>query len=193
MIKSLSNYYFLDKIAKYNHSSNRDNFKVFDRVNRNSYIRASRVFVVAEAGEVLGEMNLEDALKIARDRELDLIEIAPKATPPVTKIMSWSKYKYELGKKEKEKKKHKGSEQKEMWFKAFIDDGDLGHKLKKVEEFLAKGHPVKLRIRATGRTTYNHMIELMNKILERLAENCEHDGSPKREGRNLSIIIKPKK
>ncbi len=183
----------MNKIAKYNSNLRKDNYKVIERVNRNSYIRASRVFVVGEGGEVFGEMNTQDALRIATERELDLIEIAPKATPPVAKIMSWSKYKYELSKKEKEKKKNKGAEQKEMWFKAFIDEGDLGHKLKKVQEFLGKGHPVKLRIRATGRTNYNHMMDLMTKILERLADSCEHDGSPKREGRNMSIIIKPKK
>lgn len=132
-------------------------------------------------------------MRIAEDRDLDLIEISPKANPPIAKIMSWSKFKYELTKKRKENKKNKGAEQKEMWFKAFIDDGDLGHKLKRVEEFLKKKHPVKIQIRATGRTNYEHMQSLMTKILERLSEKAESDGISKREGRNLSIIIKPKK
>lgn len=151
------------------------------------------MFVVDEEGEVLGEMSRQDALREAQERDLDLIEISPKANPPVAKIMSWSKFKYELTKKKKERKKNKGAEQKEMWFKAFIDEGDLNHKLKRVEDFLKKKHPVKIQIRATGRTTTEHLQTLMNKILERLEDKIESDSRPKREGRNLSIILRPKK
>ncbi len=138
-------------------------------------------------------MSRQEALKEAQERDLDLIEISPKANPPVAKIMSWSKYKYELTKKKKERKKNKGSEQKEMWFKAFIDTGDFDHKLKRVEEFLAKKHPVKIQIRATGRTTQEHLGSLMDRILERLGDKTESDAKPKKEGRNLSVILRPKK
>lgn len=130
---------------------------------------------------------------MANERDLDLIEISPKANPPVAKIMSWSKYKYELSKKKKENKKNKSIEQKEMWFKAFIEDGDLQHKLKKVKQFLAKKHPVKIQIRAVGRATPDLMRNLMKKILKELEEDIQTDGTYKKEGRNLSTILRPKK
>ncbi len=127
------------------------------------------------------------------ERELDLIEISPKAQPPVAKIMSWSKYKYTLEKKKKEQKKNKSAEQKEMRFKVFIEEGDLNHKLKKVSEFLQKKHSVKLQIRAVGRSKDEHLRKLMDHILEQLNDVSLTDGVPKKEGRNLSIIVKPKK
>jgi len=138
-------------------------------------------------------MDKFEALKIAQDRELDLIEISPKANPPVAKIMSWSKFKYEQDKKQKEQHKNKAAEMKEMWFKAFIEEGDLQHKLKKVEEFLAKKHPVKLTIRAKGRVTREHMNGLIKRILEILADKCEVDGSIRYDRFNISVIVRPKK
>lgn len=138
-------------------------------------------------------MDKFEALKIAQERELDLIEISPKANPPVAKIMSWSKFKYEQGKKQKEQHKNKAAEMKEMWFKAFIEEGDLQHKLKKVEEFLAKKHPVKLTIRAKGRVTREHMNGLIKRILEILADKCEVDGNIRYDRFNISVIVRPKK
>ncbi len=105
--------------------------------------------------------------------------------------MSWSKYKYTLSKKQKEQKKNKASEQKEMRFKAFIQEGDLQHKLKKVKEFLEKKHPVKLQIRATGRATKEHMDLVMKKILDELEGLCEVDENIKRDRRNINIIVRP--
>lgn len=164
------------------------------RVNRNHYIQAEKVFVIRDNEEPLGEMNTKDAIEIAREADLDLIEISPKANPPVAKIMAWSKYKYEITKKKKEAKKNKSAEQKEMWFKAFIDEGDLDHKLKKVTEFLAKRHPVKIQIRPVGRTPNDQMLDLIRRILEKLEGKFEpNEESPKREGRNFSLILRPKK
>lgn len=138
-------------------------------------------------------MDKFEALKIAEDSGLDLIEISPKANPPVAKIMSWSKYKYEQGKKLKEQHKNKAAEMKEMWFKAFIEEGDLQHKLKKVEEFLEKKHPVKLTIRAKGRVTREHMDGLIKRIMELLADKCEVDGNIRHDRFNISVIVRPKK
>jgi translation initiation factor IF-3 len=149
--------------------------------------------VIDETGKALGEMDKFQALELAQGKELDLIEISPKANPPVAKIMSWSKYKYEQGKKEKEQHKNKAAEMKEMWFKAFIEEGDLEHKLKKVEEFLDKKHPVKLTIRAKGRVNREHMDNLIKKILVILADKCEADGNIRRDRYNISIIVRPKK
>lgn len=163
------------------------------KVNRNHFIQAPRLFVINESGEPLGELSRDEALRMAMESELDLIEISPKANPPVAKIMSWSKYKYILEKKKKEQKKNKSAEQKEMRFKVFIEEGDLQHKLKKVEEFLQKKHSVKLQIRAVGRSKDEHLRNLMTHIIEELKEKCLTDGIAKKEGRNLSIIVKPKK
>lgn len=120
-----------------------------------------------------------------------MVEVSPQANPPVAKILEWSKFKYQLEKKMKESKS-KRVDQKEMWFKAYIDTGDLKHKVKKVTEFLAKKHPVKLTIRAKGRTDRSNMETLINKILVELEGYIEEVvDKPKFEGRNLSIIVRP--
>ena len=142
----------------------------------------------------MGELEIGKAIQIATEKELDLIEVSPNAKPPVTKIMSWSKFKYNYNKRRKESKK-KAIEQKEMWFKTYIDTGDLDHKLKRVREFLEKKHPVKITIRAKGRPSRENMKNLMTKILEKLKDNIkeEEDSRPKFEGYNYSIIVRPVK
>ncbi len=150
--------------------------------------------VIDEAGENLGVLKKDKALAIAQERELDLILINPKADPPVAKITSWSKYKYDESKKKKGQK-GKTSSTKGMWIKPYIEEGDLTHKLKRVETFLEDGDKVKLEIRpAKGRYTDNtKMQEVAKNIVERIAEFGELEGNVKREGRNLSLYIKPKK
>ena len=106
--------------------------------------------------------------------------------------MSWNKFKYEQEKKKKDSK-GKSIDQKEMWFKTFIGENDLEHKLKKVREFIAKKHPVKLTIRGQGRVTPALMSNLMHKILLKLEEVAEADSQPKAQGRNISVIVKPRK
>lgn len=129
---------------------------------------------------------------MAKEKELDLVAVAPEANPPVAKILSWSKFKYQQKKKKKDSK-GKRIEQKEMWFKAFIDSGDMKHKIRKVNEFLKKKHPVKLTVKAKGRVTRDHMNNLMDKILAELEGMIEYDGRPKSEGRNMSLIVRPAK
>ncbi|MBN1331647.1 translation initiation factor IF-3 [Candidatus Dojkabacteria bacterium] len=165
------------------------------RVNKNHYIQAERVFVLRDgAEEPLGEMDTKEAVRLALEDGLDLIEISPKANPPVAKIMSFSKYKYEITKKKRDAKKNKSAEQKEMWFKVHIEEGDLNHKLKKVTEFLEKRHPVKIQIRPVGRTQNEQMNDLIQRILTKMEGKFEpNDDPPKREGRNLSLILRPKK
>lgn len=131
-------------------------------------------------------------MQIAQEQELDLIEVASKANPPVAKIMSWSKFKYQQEKKRKENKS-KGIEMKEMWFKSFIGDGDLSHKLKKVEDFLEKKHPVKITVKAKGRVGRTQLEETLNKVLTKLEGKIEYDQPPKFYGRDLSLIIRPVK
>jgi len=128
---------------------------------------------------------------MAREKELDLVEVSPHSKPPVCKIMSWSKFKYELSKKRKGSSKGKAKAMKEMRFSPYIDDGDIEHKLKKVNEFLEDKHPVKLTIRVKGRVQYEVVSNQLKKILDLLEGKYETDQRPKREGRNLSIIIFP--
>ncbi len=137
-------------------------------------------------------MKTSDAIALAQSKGLDLIEVAPSSNPPVAKIMSWAKFKYQQEKKKKETK-GKSIEQKEMWFKAFIEENDLAHKLKKVQEFIKKKHPVKLTIRAKGRVRSEHLNDLMNRIIQLVSEYAEPQGGIKMQGRNLSIIVKPRK
>jgi len=139
-------------------------------------------------------MSRDQAIKLSTEKELDLVEVSPNAKPPVARIMEWSKFKYEMGKKKKESKSHK-SEQKEMWFQAYIGEGDLDHKLKRVTEFLDKKNQVKLTVRPARRKRYDRdaLTALMKRILEKLGEKIKVDGYAKFEGRNYVIIVSPKR
>lgn len=130
---------------------------------------------------------------MAKEKELDLVEVSPNASPPVCKIMSWSKFKYDLSKKSKGSTRGKSRDLKEMWFSPYIDDGDIEHKLKKVRGFLSKKHPVKLTIRVKGRVQKEVITGQMEKILKKLEGEFETDEQSRKEGRNLSILILPKK
>lgn len=136
-------------------------------------------------------MGIMDALNLAQEKGLDLIEVANKNGICIAKIESWSKLRYKESKKKKDSKS-KSTDMKEMWFKVFISEGDLAHKLKKVEEFLKKKHSVKITIKSKGRVNDQVLNDLVTRILERLASCGEKQGDPKFQGRNLGIIIKPK-
>ena len=130
---------------------------------------------------------------MARDASLDLIEISPKAKPPVCKIMSWSKFKYNLSKKRKGSPKGKSKDMKEMRFTPYIGKGDIEHKRKKVEEFLEERHPVKITIFVRGRVNRDVVYGQMDTISALFKDNWETEEKPRKEGRNLSLIIFPKK
>lgn len=138
-------------------------------------------------------METQKALELARSQGLDLVEVAPNERPPVCKIMSWSKFKYNLSKKRKGSDKGKSKDLKEMWFSPYISDGDTDHKLKKVREFLKKKHPVKLTIRVKGRVQKEVVTSQLEKVLKLMEGEFESEGRPRREGKNLSMIIFPKK
>ena len=154
----------------------RHNKRRFDksrvRHRRNEQIRLSPIRLIDENGEQVGVVPTEKALYMARDKGLDLVEIAPNVRPPVCKITEWSKFKYELSKKQKGQRK-KSQKQKEMRFKALIAIGDLTHKLKKVHEFLDEGHKVRLSIQTPRRVQTRKSEELMKDILGRLNEVFE--------------------
>lgn len=140
-------------------------------------------------------MSVPQALSIAQEKGLDLIAIALTATPPVCRIMEWSKFKYEYSKKQKVAKQHT-SQMKEMWFKPLTDIGDLTHKVKRIREFLGEKNKVKITVKPT-RTNYRLdkkiYFELIDKVIAELADIAEIETAPKVEGRNVYAIIKSSK
>lgn len=178
---------FNNRNQQFNNSQNNLSFTY----PRNEYIRANEVFVIDQEGNQIGVISRDEALRMAREAELDLILVAPNANPPVAKIYSWSKFKYQQEKKKKDNK-GKSAEQKEIWFNIFIGQGDLEHKITLVKEFLDKKHPVKLTIRAKGRITYLQEKQLLDKIIGMLEGEIEEVAeTPKQEGRNMTLIVRP--
>lgn len=151
------------------------------------------VFVIDETGTPLGILSTPVAIENAKSKDLDLILVSPNANPPVAKILSWSKFKYQ---QEKRKKDNKGKalQQKEVWFNTFIGQGDLDHKIAMVLEFLQRKHSVKLTIRAKGRVTYLQEKQILDRIIGILGDNIEEiEESPKHEGRHITLIVRPSK
>ncbi|MCA9382603.1 translation initiation factor IF-3 [Candidatus Dojkabacteria bacterium] len=159
----------------------------------NGQITAPKVLVISEDGkENLGILDTAEALSIAKERELDLIEINPKNDPPVCRIADWSKLQYITQKKAK-KAKVKGKQKtlKEMRFPVHIDVGDIAHKVRRIREFLSKGHKVKITIFVKGRPMPGQDKILLDNILTELENECKIEQPPKREGRNLSVFVMP--
>ena len=139
-------------------------------------------------------MSVEQALKIAMEADLDLVNISPKATPPVCKVMDYGKYRFEQGKKQKEAKKNqKTFTLKEMRLSATIDVHDMQVKAKNVDKFLAGGDKVKVSIRFKGRQLSHTETgrEVMNAFLGML-EHANVEKAAKMEGRNMFMILSPK-
>jgi translation initiation factor IF-3 len=158
---------------------------------RNEFITTGEMFVIDEVGEKLGILRKEEALALVHEKGLDLILVSPNTKPPVAKIYSWSKFKYQQEKKKKDNK-GKSLEQKEIWFNCFIGKGDLDHKLAKLINFLTKKHPVKITIKAKGRAGYLQEKDLLDKILVIINEHIEEViDRPKQEGRSLVLIVRP--
>ncbi|MFN2615191.1 MAG: translation initiation factor IF-3 [Actinomycetota bacterium] len=162
----------------------------------NDRIRAPEVRVVAPDGSQVGILPLTAALRIARELELDLVEIAPQAKPPVCKLLDYSKYRYEMGLKAKtEKRKQASSVLKEMKMRPKIDRHDYDTKKGHIERFLGAGHKVKVTIMFRGREMAH--TDLGMRILDRLAadltELAHVETAPKLDGRNMTIVFAPTK
>jgi translation initiation factor IF-3 len=141
-------------------------------------------------------MPIQKAQRIAREKGLDLVEVAPQANPPVCRILDYSKYKYEQEKKRKEEsKKQKAQEVKEIRFRLFIDDHDYQVKMRKIREFLEDRHKVRVVVYFRGRelTFTDRGEELLNKIKEALKEYAVVERDIKLEGRRMSVLLMPKK
>lgn len=161
----------------------------------NEEIRAKEIRVVSSEGEQLGIMSVRDALKLALEKELDLVEVAPNAKPPVCRIMDYGKYRYEQSKREREaRKKQRIIEVKEIRMTPKIEEHDFQVKVKAVQKFLKDGDKVKAMIRFRGREIVH--AELGRAILLQLFENVrDHaviEREPKIEGKNMIMILSGK-
>lgn len=151
---------------------------------------------MSDEGEQLGIKPLPEALSIARGLDLDLVEVAPQAEPPVCRIMDYGKFKYEAGQKAKEsRRKTTQISIKEMKYRVKIGKGDFDTKTRKVEEFLEEGHKVKITIMFRGREVAHP--ELGMKILDQVAVHnadlAKVEASPKLDGRNMVMVLAPDK
>lgn len=161
----------------------------------NDEIRAREVRLIGAEGEQLGIIPIREAMQMAVDANLDLVNVAPTAKPPVCRIMDYGKYRYELQKKEKEARKNqKIVELKEVRFSANIDEHDFQTKLRNVIKFLNEGDKVKCTVRFRGREITHAQIG--QKVLERVAaeveELCVVERRPKLEGRSMIMILASK-
>ena len=162
----------------------------------NEQIRDREIRLIGEDGQQLGIMSSREAMKIAREAELDLVKIAPQAKPPVCKIIDYGKYRYELARKEKEaKKKQKTIEVKEVRLSPNIDSNDLNTKIASARKFIEKGNKVKVTLRFRGREmahvqSSRHILDEFAKALEDIALVDKPD---KMEGRSMAMFLTEKR
>ena len=162
----------------------------------NEQIKDKEVRLISEEGEQLGIVSSKDALKLAKDANLDLVKIAPTAKPPVCKIIDYGKYKYELTRKDKEaKKKQKVTEVKEIRLSPNIDENDLNTKANMARRFLVKGDKVKITLRFRGRemahTSSSRII--LDTFFARLEDIAVVEKAARLEGRNMTMFLSEKR
>ena len=185
-----------------NNNQNRS-FKNFNNQNQqaedhriNFKIRCPEVRLIGDDGEQLGIMPTNDARKIAEDKGLDLVEVAPNAKPPVCKIMDYGKFKYREQKKERAaKKKRTETETKELRIRYRTDKGDLQTKLKQARSFIENGDKVKFSMRFKGREAMyiNVGVQKLNEITEALSDIAIIDEQSKPQGNNIYVVYAPDK
>ena len=161
----------------------------------NEDIQAPEVRLISDTGEQLGLMSSEEALKIAVEKEMDLVMIAPGSKPPVCKIMDYGKYRFEQAKREKEAKKNQRViEIKEIRMSPSIGDNDFNTKLRAGQKFLTEGNRLKVTIRFRGREMAHTNIgeQLLKDFAEKCSDVANMDKNPKLEGRNMSMFLSPK-
>ena len=161
----------------------------------NDQITTPRVRLVGGDGEQLGIVPIEDALKEAEDQNLDLVEVAPKANPPVCKILDYGKFRYNQQKRLREsKKKQHVIANKEVRMRPGIGDHDLETKINHAIKFLQEGSRLKITVRFRGRELSRQDLgtTLLDRVVEMLADYAEIDKSPIVEGRNMIVYLVPK-
>lgn len=161
----------------------------------NERIRARSIRLIGPDGEQIGIVSTDEGLKLAKEQDLDLVEVAPQATPPVCRIMDYGKYKYEQSKRAKQAKKHQHTiVVKEMKFRPKTEEHDYRFKLNHVRKFLTGGNKAKITVRFRGREMVH--TDLGHKVLERLVADTQDIASveqqPKLEGRTMTLVLAPK-
>ncbi|MDR0582752.1 MAG: translation initiation factor IF-3 [Treponema sp.] len=161
----------------------------------NEQIRVREVRLIRDEGERQGLMSTLEALEIARELGLDLVEVAPQAAPPVVKILDYGKFKFENEKRVRDsKKKQKLLKLKEIRMQPKIDEHDLDFKSKHVKEFLAEGNKVKVTVRFRGRELAHTELglDVLKDVLARIEGDYVMDKPPSMEGRFMSMVLSPK-
>lgn len=167
--------------------------KTFNRINHQ--IRASKLRVIDQKGKQIGILPLPEALRKAQAANLDLVEIAPKAVPPVAKLIDFKKFRYLEEKRKKKEKKKKGGETKGIRLTPFIAEGDFNVRVKRAKEFLGQGNKIRVEIRFKGRqlARRNAGYELLGKFTKALADDAKIEQEPKWLGRSFVATLTPVK
>jgi translation initiation factor IF-3 len=169
--------------------------RIVKEANINWEIRAPEVRVIDAEGKQLGILSVKEAIRIAAEQGLDLVEVAPGAAPPVCRIMNYGKYKYQQSKRSQESKKHQTVIQvKEVKFRPRTEEHDFQFKLRHVKRFLSEGDRVKISLMFRGREIAHPEFgrEMLNRILEELKDQIALEQAPRLEGRNMIMILAPK-
>ncbi len=165
-----------------------------DTININEKVRSREIRLIDDEGKQFGIVPTSEALKLARERGLDLVEVSPKTTPPVCKIMDYGKFKYQLAKKAQEaKKKQTVVQLKELKLGLKIEEHDLMFKIKHVRGFLDEGCKVKIIIMFKGREVLHVDMgdKLAQKIIDSIKDIGELEQKPKFDGRNIVMVFAP--
>lgn len=165
-------------------------------VRVNERIRVREVRLIDEDGTQLGVVQTREALDIARDKGLDLVEVQPNAVPPVCRLMDYGRFRYEESRKEREsRRKSKGAVLKEVRIYPKIGDHDLHTKARQAQKFLEEGDKVKVAVLFRGREMLHQEIgrELLKQVVEQLQPVSTVDQDARMEGRTMSVLLSPKK
>lgn len=169
--------------------------RIAKEANINREIRAPEVRVIDAAGGQVGILPIREALRLAEEQGLDLVEVAPGAAPPVCRIMNYGKYKYQQSKRTQEAKKHQTVIHiKEVKVRPRTEDHDFQFKVRHVKRFLGEGNKVKISLMFRGREITHPEFgrDMLNRFLEELRELVVLEQPPKLEGRNMVMILAPK-
>ncbi|MFW5981565.1 MAG: translation initiation factor IF-3 [Halanaerobiaceae bacterium] len=170
-------------------------YKISSDLRINDRIRAREVRLISSEGEQIGVVPISQALRTAEEKELDLVEVAPQAKPPVCKIMDYGKYKYEQAKQAKKAKKNQNvMNVKEVQLGVKIEDHDFNVKLKMARRFLNDKDKVKVRIKFRGREMMHQQIgyALAERLIEGTKDIGKVESKPHMEGRNMFMFLAPK-
>jgi translation initiation factor IF-3 len=163
-------------------------------VRVNERIRIREVRLIDEEGNQLGVIPTAEALQAARDKGLDLVEVAPNANPPVARLMDYGKFRYEESRKEREaRKRQKQAQVKEIRFTPNIDTHDLETKVRHARKFLLNGDKVKVSVRFRGRQNLHRDLgrDLLLRVIDMLEDVSQVDQMPRSEGRDMSMMLSP--